>query len=151
MKSFNTIVLFLCLLATSACANAWRTAYVGGATTAKLVTETHKEAWSDPLNDQAVICNGKLDPEQHTKADFDACMGPFAPQNNDAVLEALEVYNAAAAVLSEVLLATDPTNPDRSQLMNAYHGVLQAAIDLVALFPKGKQYVDRLEMLVKGL
>lgn len=151
MKTFVTVLVFLCLLATSGCANAWRTAYVGGATTAKLVSETHKEAWSDPLNDQATICAGKLDPEQDTKADFDTCMGPFTAKANDSVLKSLEVYNAAAAVLTEVLLATDPSNPDRDALMSAYHNVLQAAIDLVAMFPKGKQYVDRLEMLVKGL
>lgn len=150
-KMFPTLLVFLLMV--TGCANAWKTAYVGGAVSADYVTDLHKQAWSEPLNARAEECDAKLDPETDTKEDFDSCMAEFALVHQEKVEAGLVAYNAAAEVLEKVLLAADPENPkpDRDQLISAWTAVLTAALELVQLFPGGDKYVAQLRTLTKGL
>jgi hypothetical protein len=137
------------LVTLSACAGPWKSTYTAGAVTAQFVTDTHRIAWSEPLRERAEECDKRLDPEVDTKADFDHCLGQYAA--NDVVLLALERYNAAADVLAAVLLATDPEKPDRAKLVAAWADVLDAALDLIALFPEAEKYSGQLKTLTQGL
>jgi hypothetical protein len=142
------LIPFLLLLL-SACAGPWKSTYTAGAVTAQFVDDTHRIAWSEPLRERAEACDNRLDPEVDTKADFDQCLGPYVA--NDDVLLALERYNAAADVLAAVLLATDPEKPDRDKLVAAWADVLDAALDLIALFPEAEKYSAQLKTLTQGL
>jgi len=141
----------LVLTCTSGCANAWRTSYIVGATSAKFITATHAAGWSEPLNETKTGCLSELDPETDTKAAFDECMGLYTAENNSKVVGALEKYDAAATVLEEALLATDPNDPrpNATKLLAAREDLLVAAADLLALFPKGEAYLDQLKMLTE--
>lgn len=149
-KILKTLFILLCLL-TTACSSAWKVAYVGGATTASFVTDTHREAWSLPLNHKAAECANALNPQTTTKKDFDRCMSPYTAENNKKVQEALVAYNAAAKVLSELLLATDPKNPDKKRLLSAWEDTLKAALHLVGLFPAAEKYTNQLQVLTNRL
>lgn len=152
MQKIFQVLSALVLLATlSGCANAWKTSYVGGAVAADFVVDTHKQAWSEPLNARAEECDATLDPETDTKADFDECMGVYASEHNSKVVRALEVYDASASVLAQLLLTTDPENPDEKKLLSAWGNVLNAALDLVSLFPEGEKYARQLRTLTKGI
>ena len=148
MQKIFPFILAFSFYFTAGCANAWKVAYVGGSTAASFVTDTHKQAWSKPLNAKAEECSASLT-DENTKADFDACLGIYT--ENDKVVKALEAYNAASEVLETVLLATDPENPDKAKLLTAWTAVLDAALNLVALFPEGAKYTSQLQTLTKGL
>jgi hypothetical protein len=137
------------LLLIPACAGPWKSTYTAGAVTAQFVTDTHRIAWSEPLRERADECESRLDYEVDTQADFDECLGVYA--QNDQVLEALEVYNAASEVLEQALLATDPEKPDRVALISAWADVLDAALHLLALFPEAEKLAGQLQTLTAGL
>lgn len=139
------------ILALSGCASVWKGTYTGGAVTSQLVTDAHRIGWTKPLRERAEECDAKLDPETHTVADFDACTEPYTEAKAQQVLGALKVYNAATEVLEQVLLATDPSKPDKKALIQAWAGVYAAALDLLELLPEGDKYRDQLELLTKGL
>lgn len=139
------------LISLAGCASAWKATYTGGAVTSQFVTDTHRIAWSEPMRERTQECNDKLDPEVNTKADFDACTDPYTASGNAKITNALRIYNAAADVLAEALLATDPSKPNKAELVKAWGDVLSAALDLVRLFPEAEKYVNQLELLTKGL
>lgn len=148
LRAFLLTMVCMVLLSTG-CANSWQHTYASAATMKEFVTNTHKTGWSDPLNDQREECNESLDPEVNTKADFDECMGPYSVETNKKILTALEVYKSKAAILSAVLLATDPENPDPEKLQEAFELALGAAQDLLALLPEGKRNLSTLKKLTK--
>lgn len=152
MKVLLKLVFILALAFILACVNAWQAVYIGGATTAALVTDAHKLGWSEPLNARARECDAKLNAETDTKSDFDQCMGTFAPENNDKVVYALERYNAAADILTKTLQATDPERPDpvdRTKILLAWAEVYQSALAFLKLLPDGDKHVERMKRLVK--
>lgn len=140
-------VLFL--VGACGCANAWQTSYVGGSAAAKFVTETHKIAWSEPLNAKTRECDPAHNPKIQSEKDLEACLGIFT--RNPEVVAALKKYNATAEILEQILLATDPNKPDSAKLLAAWNDVLDAALDLVDLFPDGARYTHQLRILTRGL
>jgi len=131
------------------CGGPWKTTYVSAATTKELVTTVHKETWSEPLRERKTKCGAELDPEVHTKADFDRCTEPFTEAAAAKVVQALEVYQVAATALSAVLMATDPANPDKAALRAALAEAIEAATQLLQLLPEGDRHLKTLNNLVK--
>ena len=113
-----------------------------GVITQQIVTESHHRLWSDPLNARIEVCDAAV-PDGASVADLDRCMEPFTRENNDKILKTLASYNLAAAALSAALLAKEKDLP--------ISAVVKAAEDLVALFPQGLPWLNRLKMLLKGL
>ena len=145
---------FLLILGLSACAGSspYLNTYRAGVISKEVVTEAHKELWSDPLREKAPGC-AKSVPADGSAADMDACMAPFTRDSNDKVVTALASYQVAAASLTAILIAAEknPDGIDKAALKAAITDALDAARELITLFPKAQAWADRLEMLLKGL
>lgn len=126
--------------------------YRAGVITKQVVTEAHKELWSDPLRDKAEVC-GQAVPEDASVEELEECLAPFTKSNNDKVVQALAAYQTAAATLSTILIAAEknPQGVDKTALKQAINETLAAARELISLFPEAQSWLDRLEMLLKGL
>lgn len=148
----TALVLSLTILPACPNKNVYVNTYRAGVITKEVVTEAHKELWSDPLRDKAEVCDQTV-PEDGTTADLDACLDPYTKANNDKVVKALAAYQTAAATLTAILIAAEknPKGVDKTALKQAIRDALDAARDLIELFPKAQAWLDRLEMLLKGL
>ncbi len=146
------LVLSLALLPACAEGNAYLNTYRAGVITKEVVTTAHKEAWSDPLRDKVEVCSQSV-PRDSSVEELDECLDPFTRANNDKVVKALAGYQTAAAALTTILIAAEknPDNVDKTVLKDAALSTLDAARELLALFPEVQAWVDRLEMLLKGL
>lgn len=102
-----------------------KSAYISGAVTKNVVEESHK-VWSKGLNAKATECEATSESE----AQFDACLGPYA--HNDDVVIALATYVKVAEVLFKVL--ANPDSP-KDQILDVAGRVLKAAEELLALMP----------------
>lgn len=142
----------LLLFAATGCAgqNAYVNTYRAGVIAKQVVTESHKELWSDPLRDKVQECDTE---ENSTTELLDECLKPFTKDNNEKVVQTLAAYQAAAATLSTILIASekDPNGVNKEALKQAIGDTLAAARELIALFPEGQAWLDRLDMLLKGL
>lgn len=145
---------FLLFLGLSACAGSspYLNTYRAGVISKEVVTASHKELWNDPLREKAKGCK-QTEPADGSAAEMDACMTPFTRDNNDKVLRAFASYQVAAGALSAILIAAEknPDGVDKAALKAAISDAVDAARELLALFPKAQAWVDRLEMLLKGL
>lgn len=151
MRPSFWVPLFVCL--TCSCAhNAYVDAYRAGVITRETVTTSHKELWSDPLRERAEECDAKV-PEDGTDVELDLCLKPFTQENNDKIVQALAAYQTAAASLSAILIAAEknPNGVDKDALREAVEEAVDAARTLITLFPEAQAWLDRLELLVKGL
>jgi hypothetical protein len=130
---------------------AWKTTFVTAAATKEVVTSAHKHAWSVPFNKRVDKCSVLAEQYQYTVKMFERCMGEYA--HNDKVLVALQAYAVAAEGLSAILVATDPMSPelDRAALRAELVDLVEAAVALVELYPEGKVYLDRINLLTKGI
>lgn len=156
-RSIDVDVVFYLLLFAALCvgcagSNAYVNTYRAGVITKEVVTTSHKELWSDPLRERAQECDAKV-PEDATDVELDSCLKPFTRENNDKVIQALAVYQTAASTLTTVLIAAegDPKGVDKNALKDAALETLDAARTLIALFPEAQAWLDRLELLLKGL
>ena len=147
-----TLVLSLALLPGCAGGSAYLNTYRAGVITKEVVTQSHKELWSDPLRSKAEVCSQAV-PEDGSVAELDDCLKPFTKTNNDKVVTSLAAYQAAAAALTAILIASEknPEGVDKVALREAIENTVAAARELITLFPKAAAWADRLEMLLKGL
>lgn len=153
MRTFAKAAVAACMaVVLSGCAGTYLNTYRAAAITRDTVTEAHKALWSGPLNERADECERDLG-EDYSLEEIDACMKPYTLDNNDKVVKALAAYRAAASTLSAILIAAEknPEGLDKEALRDALGQTLDAAKDLIALFPEAQQWLDRLEMLLKGL
>jgi hypothetical protein len=151
-RMVTTLSLVLTTAMGCAGANEYVNTYRAGVITREVVTTSHKELWSDPLRVRAEECDAKV-PEDGTDVELDLCLKPFTQENNDKVVQALAAYQTAAATLSAILIAAEsnPKGLDKAALKTAVLDAVDAARTLIALFPEAQAWLDRLEMLVKGL
>jgi hypothetical protein len=147
-----TLVLSLALLPGCAGGSAYLNTYRAGVITKEVVTQSHKELWSDPLRSKAEVCSQAV-PEDGSVAELDDCLKPYTKSANDKVVLALAAYKTAATTLTTILIAAEknPDGVDKVALRNAIEDTIGAARGLIALFPKAQAWADRLEMLLKGL
>lgn len=138
----------------SGCAggNAYLNTYRAGVITKEVVTTAHEEVWSEPLREKAAVCDQAV-PEDGTTSELDECMDPFTRDNNDKVVEGLAAYQTAAAALTAILIAAEknPDGVDKEALKAAVLTALDAARELISLFPEAQVWGDRLDMLLSGL
>lgn len=160
MKRIFRVLAAAGVIATSACAHKadpYVSTYRGAVIVKGVTTEAHKEAWSDPLRETAAACDEKLSgddvPDEEQYEDLQACLGPYNAENNDKVVKSLAAYKAAATALTAALIAAEgnPEGVDQDALNEALRDTLAAARELIALFPESQAWVDRLELLTKGL
>lgn len=151
MKKLASLSLILLL---SACAqnSAYLKTYRAGVITKEIVTDAHKELWSDPLRDKAEVCSQAV-PADASVEELEQCLDPFTKDRNDKVVTALAAYKTAATGLTAILIGAEknPDGVDKVALRKAIEDTLAAARELIALFPEAQQWLDRLEMLLKGL
>jgi hypothetical protein len=146
----NARNLLLLPLLLTGCAGAWKTTYVSASVTSKLVEDTHRTWWAEPLGAKIVECNPDTRPDIKTTTQYDACLGVY--MNNARVLAALEAYNNAMAALEKVLLATNPetaTDADKAKLRHLWRDVTLSATQLLALLPDGTKHVATLNALTR--
>lgn len=146
------LALIISLTLLPACGNTYLNTYRAGVITKEVVTEAHLELWSNPLRDKAEVCD-QVVPEDGTTAELDKCMNPYTRSSNQKVVQALAAYQTAAAVLTAILIAAEKNSKglDKPALKKAIQDTLTAARELITLFPEAQAWLDRLEMLLKGL
>lgn len=151
-RAFSALLVFALFFFT-ACGGAYVNTYRAGAITKGIVTEGHKQLWSDPLRARAEKCDAEVPEGDGHLDELEACLKPYTREVNDRVVQSLAAYNTAAAALGAVLIAAenDPKGIDKEALKGALVDVVAAARELIAAFPESKKWLDRLELLLKGL
>jgi len=146
----RALLAMVACLALSGCGSAYINTYRGAVITKELVTEAHESQWSEPLRERAAECDTEAN---DTVAKLDECMAPFTKDNNDKVVKALAAYKTAASALSAILIAAEknPDGLDKDALKQAMSDTLAAARELISLFPEAAEWMERVEMLLKGL
>mgnify|MGYP006969423161 CR=1 FL=1 len=150
-RAFSALLLFALVFCT-ACAGAWVNTYRAGALTKGVVTEVHKEAWSEPLRARVEKCDAEVPEEDGQLEALEACLKPYTRDNNEHVKQSLAAYNTAAAALGAILIATEdnPKGVDKDALQGALVDTVAAAKELLSAFPESKKWIDRLDKLLKG-
>lgn len=126
------------------CAHAWKRTYVAASVTKTLVTETHKKAWSEPLNKRLEECQES----ETTQEDFDDCMGIF--NENEKVVHALKAYHIVAEKISTLLTSAEPGKLDKQVLRDSRKELISLSFELFRLFPNSAKYQKTLQELTKG-
>lgn len=150
--AFRALSVVLCATLLTGCAGAYLNTYRAAVITRDSVTEAHKALWSAPLNERADDCERELGGE-YTIEEIDECMAPYTLDNNEKIVKALAAYRTAAAGLSAILIAAEgnPDGVDKEALKQSLYTTLDAAKELIALFPEAQAWLDRLDLLLKGL
>ncbi len=138
------IVLALSLSLTAGCAGGYKSSYVAGAVTKQLTTESY-DIYSEGFNEKLDECDPANNDSVATKTELDKCLGKFFDNDGHGKIEtAVKAYHAAAKVHTEVMIAVDSTDEDRKA---ATQKVLEAAMELLSLFPEGEKLVNKLKSL----
>lgn len=111
MKKILLVALFI-----SGCAHKQdvkQSAYIIGQSS-KLTIDTIYNTWDRLANDRVTSCVEKLPPEEHTKSEYDECVGPFSEANQKEAVRLLEHAQAAQLVLY-VALSENRTEAEVAQ------------------------------------
>jgi len=73
-------------------------AYIVGASSKDVVDGLYG-GWDKAANERVAACVAKLPPAEHTKAEYDACVGPFNEKNQELAVSLLEGVRAAQLAL----------------------------------------------------
>lgn len=133
-------MIMAALMTAPACAsnNAAANAYAFGQA-AKQIAEPLGNAWASYVEAQSAKCLHELPPAEHTKAEFDSCLGP-ALQHETMVLPATEVYHAASLGLYVALTVTQT-----SESITSARADLAAALkELVCTVPSVNAEIERI-------
>ena len=145
-RILTTGALCLGLMSASACSNAQaihRGAYIAGSVSKQYITEAHG-IYSEQLNARVTECDPDGNAEIKTEDDFNNCLGQF--RFNDKVVLALEVYQAAAVVLFNVL--KNPDSP-KEAILSSKDDLLRAAESLLNLMPDADKKLNQLKSLIR--
>lgn len=131
-------------LLTTGCAGSYKAAYVTGAVTKQLATESY-DLYSEELNKKIDECDPANNEKITTKGEFDDCLGPFfKKEDHDKIEDVVESYHAAAKVHTDVLIAVDSTDEERKEATKA---LLNSAIEFLETLPDGDKLVAKLRKL----
>lgn len=128
--------LALALLVFTGCANAAaikQTAYVVGRSSKIAVDGVYGE-WDRRANDRITSCVEKLPPDQHTKSEYDECVGPYNSKTQSRALTLIEVVRNAQLVLFIVL----SENRSDDEVKQALDDVVDAAYALRSFIEKNR-------------
>ena len=142
------IALALSLTFASGCAGSYKASYVTGAVTKQFATESY-DIYSGEFNEKLEECDPANNDSVTTKKELDECMGKFyAKPAHEKIETAAKGYHAAAKIHTEVMIAVDGTPEERKE---ATKKVLEAAMELLSLFPEGEKLVKKLKKLTGGM
>lgn len=133
MRIIIAIVLTSCAPATSQHA-------LATAIASKQLVEQAYEPWQSFVEAQIERCLIELPASEHTKSEFDTCLGP-ALQHETTVLPALEIYHAAALGYY-VAITLDQTD---EQIERARADLVRAVGKLVRSIPAVDQQIERVQ------
>lgn len=142
-------ILALFLATPLGCANGYKSSYVAGAVTKQFSTESYS-VYSEQFNSKIDECcaNEVCDPSSPsviTKTELDECMGnAFKSSTHDEIENAVKIYYAAAQAHTAVMQIADGSDDERRV---ATENLINAAINLLALLPEGKELVENLKQL----
>lgn len=122
------LVASLCL---SGCAmSVQQRAYIVGKSSKEIV-DAEAAVWDKAANARITECEKKLTPpEEHTKAEFDECLGPFNEKVQEKVVLVLESIRAAQLALF-LALAQNKTEPEVKQALSDLAQAVSTYIQLV--------------------
>lgn len=142
------IALALSLTLTAGCAGSYKASYVAGAVTKQFATESY-DVYSEQFNAKLDECNPENNPEVTTKTELDGCMGDaYAKPTHDKIETAVKTYHEAAKIHTEAMIVVDGSADERKA---ATKKVLESAMSLLSLFPKGEELVKKLKKLTGGM
>lgn len=142
------IALALSLTFIAGCAGSYKVSYVAGAVTKQFATESY-DIYSEQFNEKLDECNPANNEAVTTKTELDECMGPaFENSTHDKIETAVKVYHESAKIHTETMIAVDGSPEERKE---STRKVLDSAMALLALFPKGNELVNKLKKLTGGI
>lgn len=104
-------------------------AYTVGMASKVAVDESY-EAWDKLANARDEECQKKLPPEDHTKSEYDACVGPFNENVQSKIVLVLQAVQSAQLVLF-IALAEDKSDEEVRKALIALSANVQKFIFLV--------------------
>ena len=138
------IVLALSLSLTAGCAGGYKASYVKGAVTKQLATESY-DVYSEVFNEKLDECDPANNDSVATKTELDECLGKFFDNEDHGKIEvAVKAYHVAAQAHTKAMTAVDGSDEERKA---APGKVLEAALELLSLFPEGEKLVTKLKSL----
>lgn len=145
MRRIAPIIIIAFAFVLSACAGTSAQRAATTAAAAKQLADRAIEPWSEFVEAEVDRCTAALPPADHTRAEFDACLGPAA-KHDTVVMPALEAYHAAALALF-VALTLDKSGPE---LDAARLEVARAVVELVRQIPGVDERIKQVQALVDG-
>lgn len=151
MALTRTIITGIIAMSVFGCATtkATQRAMVSATVTAKFVDGAYHQYSSD-LDARLQRCDPTSNPTSTvaTKRDLDECLGRgFRRSDHDAIGVALRSYEVAARGMEAVLISKQSgTSPHEHA--DAYQKLVHAALDLLAVLPKGSNLALKLERLI---
>lgn len=138
MRHLAAAALLCCSCATSR--GAAGQAALATALAAKPLVEQAYTPWERFVGDEVARCRMELPPAEHTRAEFDACIGP-AIEHERSVLPALELYHASSLALY-VALTTEQTG---DEILAARRELARAVANLVTAIPAVDRQIERVK------
>ena len=137
-------ILAISLLLTLGCAGGYKASYVTGAVTKQFATESY-DAYSEMFNEKLSECDPATNEKVNTKSQLDECMGEaYAKPTHEKIELAVKAYHEAAVIHTEAMKLVDGPADERSA---ATQKMLDAAMNLLGLFPDGEKLVKKLKKL----
>jgi hypothetical protein len=100
-------------------------AYVIGRSS-KLGIDTIYGEWDRQANNRVTECVEKLPPAEHTKSEYDECVGPFTSANQKIAISLLQEVQAAQLVLYLVL----SENRTEAEVIEARDALISSVLKL---------------------
>lgn len=114
---FRRAVLSLVLLCGCAHVDVKQRAYTIGMSSKVAVDESY-EVWDTLATARVEDCEKKLPPEEHTKAEYDECVGPFNEEVQSKIVTALRAVQSAQLALFVVLAEDKSDDAVRKALLD---------------------------------
>lgn len=141
-NALAAIVTVFLLVASCATATQRATAVAVGT---KQIVETAYDPWETYVKAAVARCQAELPPAEHTKSEFDACLGP-AIEHERVVVPLLEAYHAAALVLFVALT----TSRSDQEVDAARMDLARAVADLVRSIPGVDDRIKQVQAALGG-
>jgi len=138
------VILVVVLSFVCGCATATQRATAAAVGTKALI-ESAYEPWDAYVEAAVVRCQAELPPAEHTKSEFDTCLGP-AIQHEKVVVPALEAYQIAALALYVALT----TSRSDSEIGAARLDLARAVVDLVRSLPAVDERIKQAQTALGG-
>ncbi|KKK97546.1 hypothetical protein LCGC14_2651660 [marine sediment metagenome] len=138
------LVFALSLTLSAGCASGYKISYVAGAVTKQFATESY-DVYSEQFNKKLDECDPANNDTVTTKSSLDECMGKYyAKPAHEKIETAVKTYHEAAKIHTQSMIAVDADPEERK---DATRKILDAAIDLLSLFPDGEKLVKKFKKL----